>query len=104
MSSSRLARRRFLYLDFDGATIWDFFGGPPGNVNLSPLSTFLAGWGLTANDENAVIDAIIASVIAVYDDIRTSGNNGDRDASGVDGEFDIEIQNSRDNPDMFSET
>ncbi|BCB74733.1 hypothetical protein GCM10022251_76960 [Phytohabitans flavus] len=60
-------RQQTIFLDFDGATldtsIFPFPGGvEPGPRALSPLRSFLAGWGLTDADESAVIDATIASV------------------------------------------
>lgn len=95
-----------LFIDFDGATLdISIFGAPPGTfVSLSPLSAFLGDWGLNASDEDAVIDAILASVEeSISADIRTVGNNGDFDTSGVHGDFDIEILNSRDHPDPWGD-
>ena len=92
-----------LFLDFDGATVNPaIFGGPAGSATLSPLSSFLAGWGLTAADESSVIDAIVQTVTEnVSDDIREFGKNYDFDATGIPGQFDIEILNSRDHADPF---
>ena len=56
-----------IFIDFDGATIDTLkFGADPGHPqpsNLSPMSSFLADWGLSGGDEDAVIDAILAVVI-----------------------------------------
>lgn len=98
---------QIIYLDFDGDTIdpsiFDPFF-PPGEQELSPLSDFLDNWGLEASDENAVIDAIIAKVNAeLRDRIRMAGPYGDRDGTGVPGEFDVQITNSRDHGDMWGE-
>ena len=94
-----------LFIDFNGATIDPaIFGGPPGPVTLSPLSAFLSGWGLSASDENAVIDAILAAIEEdLSSDMRVLGLNGDFDVSGTPGDFDVEILNSRDDPDPFGQ-
>ena len=98
--------RQILFLDFDGATIDPgIFGGASGSATLSGLSTFLGNWGLTGADENAVIDAIIASVTeSLSQDMRVLGNNGDFDSTLNNGDFDIEILNSRDDADPFGQT
>lgn len=90
-----------LYIDFDGATVDpsdfdDFLASS--NANLSPLSAFLSNWGLTAADEDAVIDAILASVTENFADIGTLGNNGDFATTNIPGDYGIRILNSRDNP------
>ena len=91
-----------LFLDFNGESIDTSIFGSAGTANLSPLNNFLTNWGLNSTDENAVIDAIIASVEeSLAADIRGFGGNGDFDASGIGGEFDIEILNSRDHTDPF---
>ena len=89
---------QILYLDFDGSSLDPgiFFGGPFGfEVGLSPLSAFLAGWGLGPADEDAVIDAVLESVEENIDqDIEALGSNG---------AFDIEIRNSRDHADPWGQ-
>jgi hypothetical protein len=89
--------RQKLFLDFDGATVdtTKFGAGGTQPSILSPLSSFLAGWGLTGADEDAVIDAILAVVEANLDsDIRLTGANP---------KFDIEILNSRDDADVYGD-
>ncbi|WP_417388924.1 GEVED domain-containing protein [Gimesia sp.] len=96
-----------LYVDFDGATvdpsIFDDFL-PSSNANLSPLSSFLANWGLSAADEDAVIDAIMATVEENFAVIGANGNNGEffdpvtGAVIGNPGDYGIRILNSRDNP------
>lgn len=101
-----LGGHQILFLDFDGETIDpSIFGGLPGAVTLSALDTFLSGWGLDpVADLNAVIDAIVGSVTeSLSADLRLLGNNGDFDATGTPGEFDIEILNSRDHADPFGQ-
>ncbi len=96
-----------IFVDFDGASIDPgiFGGGPFGfEIPLSPLSSFLPGWGLSAADEDAVIDAILASVEeSLAADVRATGENGDRTAGGGPGSFDIEILNSRDHADPWGD-
>ncbi len=94
-----------LFLDFNGVTMnmWNFTG-PNEDRTLSPLSAFLDEWGLQPSDEDAVIDSIIATVEEnLRDDLRALGYNGDRSSSGVHGEFDLEILNSRDHADPWGE-
>ncbi len=85
-----------LFIDFDGAMIDSgIFGGPPGIRTLSPLSTFLAGWGLGPGDESAVIDSILASVDeTITADLAMASNPA----------FGVEILNSRDHADPFGQT
>ncbi len=90
-----------LFIDFDGATI----SGPGalgGGAILSPLAAFLPNFGLSADDEDAVIDAILAAVEEnLSQDLRELGNNGDFDQGQGLGDFEITILNSRDHPDRF---
>lgn len=84
-----------LFVDFDGATIDPaIFGDPPGTATLSPLSSFLSGWGLGPGDEDAVIDAILASV---EETVQTDL------AAGPNPSFRVEILNSRDHADPFGQ-
>lgn len=97
-----------LFLDFDGATFNPFetyFGqGINDDVTTSPLASFLPNWGLTAADEDAVIDAIVAEVTeSLSTDIGALGNNGSFASDGIGGQFDIEILNSRDHADPFGD-
>lgn len=97
--------RQILFVDFDGAKVHDmakFDLGSSGTKILSPMADFLDDWGLTAADEDAVIDATLATLEEnLSTDIRASGLNGDYALSGVPGEFDIEIRNSRDDADTY---
>ena len=94
-----------LFIDFDGETVDPgVLFGPPGEVALTPLAGFLSGWGLTAADEDAVIDAILAVIEEnLSEDMRAMGNNGDRDAGDGRGSFDVEILNSRDHADPWGD-
>jgi hypothetical protein len=101
--SKAVPATQLVFLDFDGATInaLELYGEGNEEAVLSPLSTFLAGWGIDAMDEDAVIDAIIAGVQENFDDLRRDTLNGDRDVDGIDGHFDVEFLNSRDHADPF---
>jgi len=95
---------QILFVDFDGAKVdmGQFPASGSGTKILSPMADFLAAWGLTAADEDAVIDAVLATLEEnLSSDIRQRGLNGDYALSGTPGEFDIEIRNSRDDADTF---
>lgn len=85
-----------LFLDFDGARLNTAIFGGPGVRTLSPFSAFLGRWGLTRADEDAVIDAVLATV---EENLKT-----DLVASGLNGRFRIQIKNSRDHRDTFGQT
>ncbi|MEQ4300522.1 PPC domain-containing protein [Plantactinospora sp. B6F1] len=87
--------RQTLFLDFDGARINTAIFGGPGVRTLSPMRAFLGRWGLTADDEDAVIDAIVAEV---RENLRR-----DMIESGLNQRFDIRILNSRDHADPFGQ-
>ena len=101
LESQRRRDHQILFLDFGGETFNTAVLGGPGVRNLSPLSTFLDGWGLAAEDEPAVIDAILATVVENFADVALVGANGDFFTDGVDGHFGIEILNRRDHIDPF---
>lgn len=89
-----------VFVDFDGAVVDTSLFGSSGNANLSPLSSFLAGWGLTPADEGAVIDAILATLVEnLSTDMRVLALNGDYDVTNLPGDFDVVILNSRDHAD-----
>jgi hypothetical protein len=96
--------KQILLVDFDGATVNAKKGNPPvaGTARLSPLSQFLPDWGLAAADEGPLIDAILAQFQEnLSQDVRDFGLNGDYAQTGIPGQFDIEIRNSRDHVDDF---
>jgi len=96
---------QIIFVDFNGASInaAALFGGGNNPANLSPLSSYMTRWGLTAGDQSAVIDAILATLEENFDDLRTAVLNGDRDTDGIDGHMDVEIRNSRDHADPFGQ-
>lgn len=83
-----------IFLDFDGARVnTSIFGLGGGLRDLSPLSSFLPRWGLSAADERALITAITATV----------RENMERDmiAEGVNPRFALRVLNSRDHADPW---
>jgi hypothetical protein len=86
--------RQIIFLDFDGATIdaQAIFGRGASVAPLSPLSAFLADWGLSQSDESALIDAIIAEVRADFDAL-----------AAVNPSFTYSLLNSRDDADPFGQ-
>jgi len=68
-----------IFLDFDGATVdmAKFEVDPnPGVRTLSPFSTFLAQWGLSAADEPALVRQIVRTVREnLAEDVAAKGNN-----------------------------
>ncbi len=97
---------QIFYLDFDGVyglNAMAAFGEGYFLTDLSPLRDFLPDWGLTAADEPAVIDAILAVFTQHFDSVRSAALNGDRDADSVDGHMDFEVRNSRDHVDPWGQ-
>jgi hypothetical protein len=84
-----------LFLDFNGQRVNTAIWGGPGVRDLSPLAGFLGRWGLTAADQNALINAIIAGV---RENIIT-----DITARGTNPRFGLRILNSRDHADPFGQ-
>lgn len=85
-----------MYVDFSGPAV-DVgkicYGIPPGLFvpTLSPLKSFLSNWGLTEDDEDAVIDSIMAHVHETL--------VADIDRQGREPTFNIRLLNSRDHDD-----
>lgn len=93
-----------VFLDFDGAEVDTAIFGGPGVRTFSPLAAFLPRWGLSAADEDAVIDAIIAVVEdKVEHELAEDGRNGHRETSHTAGEMDVEFLNSRDHGEMWGD-
>lgn len=104
LESEPIGTRQILFLDFNGAFVDTSEFRPGGDVReLSPLVDFIPDLGLDAErDLDAIIDAIVATVEENLSlDVRESRLNGDFDAGGYAGEFDIEILNSRDHGEQF---
>ncbi|MCU7728072.1 PPC domain-containing protein [Actinoplanes sp. KI2] len=84
-----------LFLDFDGARVNTGVFGGSGQRDLSPLAAFLANWGLTRADEDALEDAIVAGV--------TENIKKDLVASGLNSKFKLKIKNSKDDADPWGQ-
>ncbi|GAA3288067.1 hypothetical protein GCM10020218_052960 [Dactylosporangium vinaceum] len=84
-----------LFLDFDGARINTAIFGGPGVRQLSPLQGFLGRWGLSAADEDKVINQVIATV--------RENILADAKARGTDPRIGLKILNSRDDADPFGQ-
>ncbi|MEM8997764.1 MAG: hypothetical protein AAGF23_23475 [Acidobacteriota bacterium] len=88
------ADRQTFFVDFDGATLDLSVFSFPWVATLSPLSSFLANWGLGPGDEDAVIDSILETVREnLVDDLRPLSNPS----------FSVQILNSRDHEDPFGQ-
>lgn len=85
-----------LFLDFDGARVNTAIFDGPGQRDLTGFAAFLANWGLTRADEDAVIDAVVAGV--------TENIKNDLAESGLNPKFKIQIKNSKDHADTFGKT
>jgi PKD repeat protein len=104
--SQAVGATQIIFLDFDGVENFNAaatFGEGLFQTSLSPLDRFLPRWGLSYEDENAVEDAILERFQYHFDQLRSSSLNGDRDSDDIDGHFDYEIRNSRDNPDPWGQ-
>ncbi len=104
LESAPVGTKQTIFLDFDGEFLRRDIFGVPGTGRLSPLSTFLPQWGLTSADESRIIDKVIASFTSKFfgnGAVWSTGGNGWYSATGVAGQFDIQILNSRDHADPF---
>jgi hypothetical protein len=80
-----------LFLDFDGQRVNTGIWGGPGVRQLSPLTAFLARWGIPASQYDALQDRIIDTVKEnVKRDYAAQGTR-------------VHVLNSRDNPDTFGQ-
>ncbi|MHC4137609.1 MAG: hypothetical protein ACYS0K_21900 [Planctomycetota bacterium] len=105
LEAHAVGTRQIIFVDFDGAKInMGAFSneGGAGTKTLSPMADFLGAWGLTAADEDEVIDTVLETLVEkLSTDIRDRGLNGDYASSSIPGEFDVEIRNSRDHADTY---
>ena len=106
LEAKAIGTKQKIFVDFNGATVRGETYGSVGTRRLSPMSTFLAGWGLTPADENQVIDKVMASLKQAFTGVQslaTDGGNGWFSSTGTAGQFDIEFLNSRDHADNFGD-
>lgn len=106
LRSAEAGAKQRIFLDFDGATlnaeaIWGVGNNP---AVLSPMVDFLPLWGIDPANEDLVIDFVVGRIRDAVDDyVARNGRNGDYETTGIPGEFDVEILNSRDHADPFGE-
>lgn len=102
MESTTIGTKQILFLDFDGEVLDTNVFDVPGFTRLSPLVDFLPDWGLQDTDESAVIDSIVAAVTENFvGSLPATGGNGHYTVTGIAGQFDLEIRNSRDHEDPW---
>ena len=97
--------KQTVFVDFNGPNInpMSLFGDGKTSATLSPMRNFLTAWGLTAADEDPLIDKIMAVIKHKYDVLRQAALNGDRPTDGVPGHYDVLFHNSRDNVNNFGQ-
>jgi hypothetical protein len=89
-------RVQTVFLDFDGARPNTAIWGGPGVRTLSPLSAFVAKWGLTAADEDALVRRVTETVREnLQRDLEDRSSNPD---------VAVRVLNSRDHADVFGQT
>lgn len=84
-----------IFLDFDGERVNTGIFGGAGVRNLSPLSTFLAAWGLPRSDLNKVINRTVKTV--------KENVEADLIAQGLNDNVSVNVLNSRDDEDPWGE-
>ncbi|MFS8099682.1 hypothetical protein LFM09_21390 [Lentzea alba] len=85
---SEKAGLQTVFVDFNGALVDTSVWGVPGEKQLSPLSKFLANWGLSAADENAVVSVAFETV---------------RENLALHGKYGVKLLNSRDHADPWGQ-
>lgn len=102
LENNPIGTKQILFVDFDGETIDRAIFDAVGFARLSPLSDFLPNWGLDESHESAVIDSILAAVAEDFiGTLPFTGGNGHYSVTGIGGQFDLEIRNSRDHADPW---
>ena len=84
-----------VFLDFDGERVNTGIFGGGGVSQLSPLRTFLPRWGLTSTDEDAVVDAVVASVKESIQQTLAD--------EGLNHRLQVRVLNSRDDADPWGQ-
>jgi uncharacterized membrane protein YgcG len=88
---------QIIFVDFNGATLntVELFDGDIESASLSPLSAFMTDFGLSASDEDALIDGIMA---VIKQQLATDPANRSHNANTR-----VTLKNSRDDADPFGE-
>ena len=102
IESEPIGTKQILFLDFNGAIVNGAIFGVPATMRIPSMIDTLDQYGFLPSQENELIDKIVAGVIENYNGtLPSTGKNGYFPASGIAGQFDIEIRNSRDHADPW---
>ncbi|WP_417746580.1 Ig-like domain-containing protein [Rosistilla oblonga] len=103
LEAEPIGTHQVLFLDFDGGFVDlnDLDDTQFGSVRLPSLAESLFDLGFEVTNEDRLIDVIIAEMEENYGDVATFGANGDYDATGIPGQYKLEILNSRDHEDPW---
>lgn len=90
-----------VFLDFDGAIVSGSVlpVGITGTLRIPSLADSLNLINLTPQEENILIDKVLVAVENRFASVVQFGGNGNFNATGVPGQFGIQIFNSRDHAD-----
>jgi large repetitive protein len=89
-----------VFLDFDGAIIpGSVLPGITGTLRVPSLADSLNLINLTPQEENILIDKVLVAVQNRFASVVQFGGNGNFNATGIPGQFGIQIFNSRDHAD-----
>jgi hypothetical protein len=102
MVTEARGQKQVIFLDFDGQQIINgkhtFGNTARDQISLSALASFLPRWGLTAEDNSQVIDAVTNRVQEALNRLTQSPYN--EVPNGLGG-FGVDVRNSRDHQDSF---
>jgi large repetitive protein len=100
LEKAEIGTRQVVWVNFEGARVsGTTFGLPLGTIRLSPLTTYFQQAGLQPQDKGAFVREFMAILESKFQGaLPTTGANGFRTDTGVDGQFDILFLNSHDHP------
>ncbi len=105
-----IGNSQIIFLDFDGALLpreavnVDLITGIGGTMRVPPLRNDLPLLGLAPSDEGRLIDEIVRRVTdKLQTKIKQTANNGFFPNSGIPGEFNVIVLNSKDHPDPWGQ-
>ncbi|QDV68274.1 Serine-aspartate repeat-containing protein D precursor [Rosistilla carotiformis] len=103
LEAEPIGTHQILFLDFDGGFVDlnDIDETQFGSVRLPSLAESLYDLGFEVTNEDRLIDVIVAEMEENFGDVATFGTNGDYDATGVPGQYKLQILNSRDHEDPW---
>ena len=110
IEQSTIGTSQTVYLDFNGAVSryetlgLDALSGFGGPLRVPSLSRYINQLGLQPEDEPALIDDIVRRTQAKFDKLAATANNGWYAQTGVPGQFNVIIKNSKDHGDLWGET